>query len=88
MLLGERPGSDGVHANISTNQLHTYKDGLSTEAGPLELDYSSFEQTGFLNGSLLEYTLGQQRNETGDILLPNRTVTTGFRNNSRSNRTR
>lgn len=88
VLLGERPGSDGVLANISTNQLHTFKDGSSTEAGPLELDYSSLEPTGFLNGSLLEFTLNLQRNDTGDGLPLNRTVTTGLRNNGRGNRTR
>lgn len=84
VLLGERIGSNGVLANISTNQLLTRRDGLSSE-GPLELDYSSLEQAG-LNGSLLEFTLGQQRNDTGDFLLLNRTVTTILRN--RSNRTR
>ncbi|XP_057184990.1 ADAMTS-like protein 2 isoform X2 [Triplophysa rosa] len=88
VLLVERPGSDGVLANISTNQLHTIKDGSSTEAGPLELDYSSFEQTGFLNGSLLEFTLAHPRNDTGDVLLPNRTIATSLRNNGRGNRTR
>lgn len=84
VLLGERIGSNGVLANISTNQLLTRRDGLTPE-GPLELDYSSLEQAG-LNGSLLEFTLGQQRNDTGDFLLLNRTVTTILRN--RSNRTR
>ncbi len=84
VLLGERIGSDGVLANISTNQLLTGRDGLSSE-GPPELDYSSLEQAG-LNGSLLEFTLGQRRNDTGDFLLLNRTVTTILRN--RSNRTR
>uniref|UniRef100_A0A673LM56 ADAMTS-like 2 n=1 Tax=Sinocyclocheilus rhinocerous TaxID=307959 RepID=A0A673LM56_9TELE len=84
VLMGERIGSDGVLANISTNQLLTRRDGLSSE-GPLELDYSSLEQAG-LNGSLLEFTLGQRRNDTGDFLLLNRTVTTILRN--RSNRTR
>ncbi|XP_048045296.1 ADAMTS-like protein 2 [Megalobrama amblycephala] len=85
VLLGERVGSDGVLANISTNQLLTHRDGLSSEAGPLELDYSSLERAG-LNGSLLEFTLGHRRNDTGDFLLPNRTLTTILRN--RSNRTR
>lgn len=85
VLLGERAGSDGVLANISTNQLLTRRDGLSSEAGPLELDYSSLEQAG-LNDSLLEFTVGHRRNDTGDFLLPNRTLTTILRN--RSNRTR
>lgn len=84
VLLGERIGSDGVLANISTNQLLTRRDGLSSES-PLELDYSSLEQAG-LNGSLLEFTLGHRRNDTGDFLLLNRTVTSILRN--RGNRTR
>uniref|UniRef100_A0A671RJ80 ADAMTS-like 2 n=1 Tax=Sinocyclocheilus anshuiensis TaxID=1608454 RepID=A0A671RJ80_9TELE len=84
VLLGERIGSDGVLVNISTNQLLTRRDGLSSE-GPLELDYSSLEQAG-LNGSLLEFNLGHRRNDTGDFLLLNRTVTSLLRN--RSNRTR
>uniref|UniRef100_A0A673MG15 ADAMTS-like 2 n=1 Tax=Sinocyclocheilus rhinocerous TaxID=307959 RepID=A0A673MG15_9TELE len=84
VLLRERIGSNGVLVNISTNQLLTRRDGLSSE-GPLELDYSSLEQAG-LNGSLLEFTLGHRRNDTGDFLLLNRTVTSLLRN--RSNRTR
>uniref|UniRef100_A0A8C1LL16 ADAMTS-like 2 n=1 Tax=Cyprinus carpio TaxID=7962 RepID=A0A8C1LL16_CYPCA len=83
VLLGERIGSNGVLANISTNQLLTRRDGLSSE-GPLELDYSSLEQAG-LNGSLLEFTLGHQRNDTGDFLLLNRTVTSILRNRTRNN---
>ncbi|TRY95843.1 hypothetical protein DNTS_021380, partial [Danionella cerebrum] len=85
VLMGDRLGSDALLANISTNQLLTQRDGLSSEAEPLEFgDYSSFEQTG-LNDSLLEFTLGDRRNDT-DLLFPNRTFATVLRN--RSNRTR
>ncbi|XP_051962929.1 ADAMTS-like protein 2 isoform X2 [Xyrauchen texanus] len=87
VLLGERDGSDGVLVNISTNQLLTHRDGLSSEAGPLELDYSSFEQAS-LNGTLLEFTLGHRRNDTGDFISPNRTFITSLRNSNRNNRTR
>ncbi|XP_051981577.1 ADAMTS-like protein 2 [Xyrauchen texanus] len=85
VLLGERVSSDGVLANISTNQLLTHQDGLSSETRPLELDYISF---GGLNGSLLEFTLGHRRNESGDFLSLNRSITTSLRNSSRNNRTR
>ncbi|KAJ8006063.1 hypothetical protein DPEC_G00124370 [Dallia pectoralis] len=91
VLLGERTGADQLLINISTNQLLTEGEGLfSSEAGLLEGDYSSVEQEGLfpLNSSLGEFSLGRRRNETGDLLFPNRTLLTGMKSNNRTNRTR
>ncbi|XP_076853855.1 ADAMTS-like protein 2 [Brachyhypopomus gauderio] len=87
MLLGQRMDSGNMHFNMSANQLLSEGAGLSSEVEPFELDYSSTEQ-GILNGSLLEFTLGHQHNETGDLLLQNRTLSTIFRSSNRTNRTR
>ncbi|XP_066510787.1 LOW QUALITY PROTEIN: ADAMTS-like protein 2 [Hoplias malabaricus] len=82
MLLKQR-----MHINISANQLFSEGTGLFPEEDPMEFDYSSMEQ-GSLNGSLLEFTLGQSRNDTGDLLFQNRTLITGLRSSNRTNRTR
>lgn len=85
MLLRQRIDSDGMHVNISTNQLLSA--GLFPEVEPVELDYSSTEQ-GSLNASFLEFTLGRRRNDTGDLLFQNRTLITSLRSSNRTNRTR
>ncbi|KAL0979609.1 hypothetical protein UPYG_G00187240 [Umbra pygmaea] len=93
VLLGERIGTDELLVNITTNQLLTEREGLfSSEVGPLEVDYSSVERgTGLvpLNGSVGEFSLARRRNDTGDLLFPNRTLlVTGTRSNNRTNTSR
>uniref|UniRef100_A0A673X9K7 ADAMTS like 2 n=2 Tax=Salmo trutta TaxID=8032 RepID=A0A673X9K7_SALTR len=86
VLLGEQIGPDELRTNISTNQLLTEGEGVFS----LEVDYSSVEQGGLfpLNSSLGEFSLGPRRNDSGDLLYPNRTLLTGMRSNNRTNRTR
>ncbi|XP_035591104.1 ADAMTS-like protein 2 [Oncorhynchus keta] len=86
VLLGKQIGPDELLTNISTNQLLTEGEGVFS----LEVDYSSVEQGGQfpLNSSLGEFSLGARRNDTGDLLFPNRTLLTGMRSNNRTNRTR
>ncbi|KAM9546601.1 ADAMTS-like protein 2 [Salvelinus alpinus] len=74
VLLGERIGPD-------------VGEGLfSSEVGPLEVDHSSVKFP--LKSSLGEFSLDRRRNDTGDLLFPNRTLLTGMRSNNRTNRTR
>ena len=86
VLLGKQIGPDELLTNISTNQLLREGEGVFS----LEVDYSSVEQGGQfpLNSSLGEFSLGALRNDTGDLLFPNRTLLTGMRSNNRTNRTR
>ncbi|XP_076007219.1 ADAMTS-like protein 2 [Genypterus blacodes] len=88
VLLDGRIGPDGLLINISTNQLLTAGGGLfSSEVGTAEVDLS-LEQGGpfFLNDTL-EFALGHKRNDSGDGLYHNKTVS-GGRTSSRTNRTR
>lgn len=90
VLLDERIGADELLINISTNQLLTEGDGLfSSEVGPVEMGLSSLEQDGpFGVNETLEFTLGRKRNDSGDSSYQNKTVQSGGRPSSRSNRTR
>ncbi|XP_062271354.1 ADAMTS-like protein 2, partial [Scomber scombrus] len=87
VLLDGRIGPDELLINISTNQLLTEGDSLfSSEVGPVELDLSSLERDGL--NETLEFTLGRKRNDSGDAPFLNKTVQSGGRTSSRSNRTR
>ncbi|CAK6976179.1 ADAMTS-like protein 2 isoform X3 [Scomber scombrus] len=87
VLLDGRIGTDELLINISTNQLLTEGDSLfSSEVGPVELDLSSLERDGL--NETLEFTLGRKRNDSGDAPFLNKTVQSGGRTSSRSNRTR
>ncbi|CAJ1069685.1 ADAMTS-like protein 2 [Xyrichtys novacula] len=90
VLLGGRIGQDELLINISTNQLLTEGDSLfSSEVGPAEVDLSILEQDGaFGLNETLEFTLGRKRNDSGDGSYHNKTVQSGGRSSSRSNRTR
>ncbi|CAG09662.1 unnamed protein product, partial [Tetraodon nigroviridis] len=90
VLLGGRIGPDELLINISTNQLLTDGDGLfSAEVGPMETGLSGTETDGPLGlNETLEFTLGRKRNDSGDGSFQNKTVQTGGRPSSRSNRTR
>ena len=59
---------------------------FASEVGPIEMDLSSLERDG-LNDTL-EFTLGRKRNDSGDAPFQNKTVQSGGRTSSRSNRTR
>ncbi|CAN9512639.1 unnamed protein product [Ophioblennius macclurei] len=85
VLLEDWMGPDELLINISTNQ-------LLTEAGA---PFSSEVGTGNLDGGqpfdlshMLEFTLGSKQNDSGDQFNPNKTVQSGLRPSSRSNRTR
>lgn len=55
----------------------------------MEMGLSSIEQDGLFGvNETMEFTLGRKRNETGDGAYQNRTVQSGGRPSSRSNRTR
>lgn len=90
VLLGDRIGPDELLINISTNQLLTDGDSLfSAEVGPAETDLSGTEMDGPTGlNETLEFTLGRKRNDSGDASFQNKTVQTGGRPSSRSNRTR
>lgn len=90
VLLGDRIGPDELLINISTNQLLTDGDSLvSAEVGPVETGLSGTEMDGPLGlNETLEFTLGRKRNDSGDGSHQNKTVQTGGRPSSRSNRTR
>lgn len=91
VLLDDRIGPDELLINISTNQLLTEGDGLfSSEMGPVEMGLSSsMERDGsFGVNETLEFTLGRKRNDSGDSSHQNKTVQSGGRPSSRSNRTR
>lgn len=85
VLLGDRIGPDELLINISTNQLLTEGDSFfRAETGP-----SSMEIDGPLGvNETLEFTLGRKRNDSGDAPYQNKTVQSGGRPSSRSNRTR
>ncbi|KAM7391051.1 hypothetical protein PAMP_021768 [Pampus punctatissimus] len=87
VLLDGRMGPDELLINISTNQLLTEGDSLfSSEVGPVEVDLSSLERGGL--NQTLEFTLARKRNDSGDASYHNKTVQSGGRSSSRSNRTR
>lgn len=90
VLLGDRIGPDELLINISTNQLLTEGDSLfSAEVGPVETGLSGMETDGPLGvNQTLEFTLGRKRNDSGDGPYQNKTVQSGGRPSSRSNRTR
>ncbi|XP_042344492.1 LOW QUALITY PROTEIN: ADAMTS-like protein 2 [Plectropomus leopardus] len=90
VLLDGRLSPDELLINISTNQLLTEGDGLfSSEVGPVEMDLSSLEPDGpFGVNETLEFTLGRKRNDSGDGSYQNKTVQSGGRSSTRSNRTR
>ncbi|TWW60810.1 ADAMTS-like protein 2 isoform X1 [Takifugu flavidus] len=90
VLLGDRIGPDELLINISTNQLLTEGDSFfSAEVGPAETGPSSMEIDGPLGlNETLEFTLGRKRNDSGDGPYQNKTVQSGGRPSSRSNRTR
>ena len=90
VLLDGRISPDELLINISTNQLLTEGDSLfSSEVGPAEVDLSILEQDGsFGLNETLEFTLGRKRNDSGDGSYQNKTVQSGGRTSSRSNRTR
>ncbi|XP_041856503.1 ADAMTS-like protein 2 [Melanotaenia boesemani] len=84
VLLDGRMGPDELLINISTNQLLTEGDALFSS----EMGLSSLEQARALDlNETLEFTLGHKRNDSGDA-NQNRTVPSGGRTSSRSNRTR
>uniref|UniRef100_UPI003AB03A30 ADAMTS-like protein 2 n=1 Tax=Centroberyx gerrardi TaxID=166262 RepID=UPI003AB03A30 len=85
VLLGDRIVPDELLINISTNQLLTEGGGLFSS----DLDLSSLEQgEPFPLNETLEFSLGRKRNDSGDGFYQNRTVLSGARTGSRSNRTR
>ncbi|GLD73034.1 ADAMTS-like protein 2 [Lates japonicus] len=87
VLLDGRINPDELFINISTNQLLTEGDGLfSSEVGPVEVDLSLEREFGL--NETLEYTLGRKRNDSADTSYQNKTVQSGGRTSSRSNRTR
>ncbi|XP_055367110.1 ADAMTS-like protein 2 isoform X4 [Betta splendens] len=90
VLLEGQVNADELLINISTNQLLTEGDSLfSSEVGPAEVDLSDLEQDAtFGLNETLEFTLGQKRNDSGDAFYQNKTVPSGGRTSSRSNRTR
>ncbi|XP_062873822.1 ADAMTS-like protein 2 [Trichomycterus rosablanca] len=87
MLLGQHFGTDDMLVNHSTNQLLNREGSITTDAEPVELEYSSTEQ-GNINSSFFEFTLARRRNDTGDLLFQNRTLVTSLRSSNRTNRTR
>ncbi|XP_070820815.1 ADAMTS-like protein 2 [Chaetodon trifascialis] len=90
VLLDGRISPDDLLINISTNQFLTEGGSLFlSEVGPAEVDLSSLEQDGqFGLNDTLEFTLGRKRNDSSDSSYQNKTVQSGGRTSSRSNRTR
>ncbi|KAK9522036.1 hypothetical protein VZT92_018529 [Zoarces viviparus] len=85
VLLDGRIGPEELLINISTNQLLTEGDSLFSS----EVDLSGLDQDGpFGVNHTLEFTLGRKRNDSGDSSFQNKTVQSGGRTSSRSNRTR
>lgn len=90
VLLDDRINPDELLINISTNQLLTEADPLfSSEVGPVEVGSSSLEDDGLLGiNQTMEFALSRKRNDSGDGSYQNRTVQSGTRVSSRTNRTR
>ncbi|XP_068167393.1 ADAMTS-like protein 2 isoform X2 [Antennarius striatus] len=90
VLVDGRISPDELLINISTNQLLTDGDGLfSSEVGPDDVGLANLEQDGsFGDNETLEFTLGRKDNVSGDGSYPNKTLQSGGRTSSRSNRTR
>lgn len=85
VLMDGRISADELLINISTNHLLTEGGGLfSLEAGPGDTELSSAERV----NDTLEFALGRKGNDSGDGLYQNKTVQSGGRTSSRSNRTR
>ncbi|XP_075903297.1 ADAMTS-like protein 2 [Nelusetta ayraudi] len=90
VLLDDRINPDELLINISTNQLLTEGDPLfSSEVGPVEAGPSSLEDDGLFSvNQTMEFTLSRKRNDSGDGSYQNKTVQSGARASSRTNRTR
>lgn len=90
VLLDDRINPDELLINISTNQLLTEGDPLfSSEVGPVEAGLSSLEDDGLFSvNQTMEFTLSRKRNDSGDGSYQNKTVQSGARASSRTNRTR
>lgn len=89
VLLDDRINPDELLINISTNQLLTEADPLfSSEVGPVEAGPSSLEDDSLFSvNQTMEFTL-RKRNDSGDGSYQNKTVQSGARATSRTNRTR
>lgn len=90
VLLDDRINPDELLINISTNQLLTEGDPLfSSEVGPVEAGPSSLEDDSLFSiNQTMEFTLSRKRNDSGDSSYQNKTVQSGARATSRTNRTR